>query len=199
MRCGRAEQSLRLIVDTIPGLVAIMTAEGEVELVNHRVLEYFGRTLEELKRWGTSDAVHPDDLPGVVAAWRRSVETAPPTISSTASGAPTAPIGGSSHAVIRSATRRGAWSGWYNLLTDIDERKQSEERLRRSEADLLEAQGHLRAENQVLREEIDHAFMFEEIVGSSPVLQAVLSSITKVAPTDSTVSRYPARPAPARS
>jgi transcriptional regulator with GAF, ATPase, and Fis domain len=45
----------------------------------------------------------------------------------------------------------------------------------------------LRDENLVLREEIDHAFMFEEIVGSSPVLQAVLSSITKVAPTDSTV------------
>ena len=63
-------EGLRLIVDTIPGLVAIMTASGEVELVNHRVLEYFGRTLDELKHWGTSDSVHPDDLPGVVAAWR---------------------------------------------------------------------------------------------------------------------------------
>jgi formate hydrogenlyase transcriptional activator len=38
-----------------------------------------------------------------------------------------------------------------------------------------------------LREEIDQAFMFEEIVGTSPVLRAVLSSVVKVAPTDSTV------------
>jgi transcriptional regulator with GAF, ATPase, and Fis domain len=38
-----------------------------------------------------------------------------------------------------------------------------------------------------LREEIDRASMFEEIVGTSPALQAVLSRISKVAPTDSTV------------
>lgn len=42
-------------------------------------------------------------------------------------------------------------------------------------------------ENLALREEIDVARMFEEIVGSSPALQAVLSKVAKVAPTDSTV------------
>jgi transcriptional regulator with PAS, ATPase and Fis domain len=42
-------------------------------------------------------------------------------------------------------------------------------------------------ENLALREEIDIARMFEEIVGSSPPLQAVLSRVAKVAPTDSTV------------
>ena len=42
-------------------------------------------------------------------------------------------------------------------------------------------------ENLALREEIDITRMFEEIVGSSPPLQAVLSSVAKVAPTDSTV------------
>ena len=54
-----------------------------------------------------------------------------------------------------------------------EDRKQSEERMR--------------DENVALREQIDQAFMFEEIVGSSPALQTVLSSIVKVAPTDSTV------------
>jgi len=42
-------------------------------------------------------------------------------------------------------------------------------------------------ENLALREEIDISRMFEEIVGSSPALQAVLSQVAKVAPTDSTV------------
>jgi transcriptional regulator with GAF, ATPase, and Fis domain len=45
----------------------------------------------------------------------------------------------------------------------------------------------LHDENLALREQIDQTFMFEEIVGSSPALQTVLSSIVKVAPTDSTV------------
>ena len=42
-------------------------------------------------------------------------------------------------------------------------------------------------ENLALREEIDITRMLEEIVGSSPALQAVLSQVAKVAPTDSTV------------
>src|SRR5918996_1320923 len=75
---GVTEDGFRLIVETIPGLVAVMTPEGEVEHVNRQVLEYFGRTLEELKQWGTSDAVHPADLPSVVAAWQRAVETGLP-------------------------------------------------------------------------------------------------------------------------
>jgi len=41
-----SEESFRLIVETIPGLVAVMTTEGEVAHVNRQVLDYFGRTLE---------------------------------------------------------------------------------------------------------------------------------------------------------
>ena len=62
---------------------------------------------------------------------------------------------------------------WYVSCTDIEDRKRAEERLRQ--------------ENVALREEIDKASMFEEIVGTSPALQTVLSRISKVAPTDSTV------------
>ena len=61
---------------------------------------------------------------------------------------------------------------WFGSLTDIEDRKQAEERLRN--------------ENVVLREEIDTGAMFEEIVGTSPALQAVLAKVAKVAPTDST-------------
>src|SRR5271155_3781827 len=42
-------------------------------------------------------------------------------------------------------------------------------------------------ENLALREEVDRVCMFEEIVGASPALRAVLSRVSKVAPTDSTV------------
>lgn len=126
-------EGLRLIVDTIPGLVAILTARGELELANHRLLEYFGRTLDELKHWGTSDAVHPDDLPEAVATWKRSVETGTPYDFEhrlrRADGAYRwfqsrgHPLRDMEGRVIR----------WYNLLTDIDDRKQFEEALRKSE------------------------------------------------------------------
>src|SRR6202162_4499311 len=71
-----SEQSFRLIVDSIPGLVVTMTAVGELEFVSQQCLDYFGMTLDELKGWTTSDIVHPDDLSRVLATWRRSGEPA---------------------------------------------------------------------------------------------------------------------------
>jgi PAS domain S-box-containing protein len=75
-----SEQRFRRIVDTVPGYVCTLSAAGEVELVNRQVLEYFGKTPEELKNWATSDAVHPEDLPRVIDAWRHSVETGQPFV-----------------------------------------------------------------------------------------------------------------------
>src|SRR6202795_2396941 len=62
---------------------------------------------------------------------------------------------------------------WYVALTDIEDRKRAEQKLQQ--------------ENVALREEVDKASMFEEIVGTSKSLKAVLARIAKVAPTDSTV------------
>jgi len=56
------------------------------------------------------------------------------------------------------------------------------------ELELLREQlEQLDKENLVLREEVDKVFMFEEIVGTSPALQAVIARVSKVAPTDSAV------------
>ncbi len=45
------EQKLRQIVDTIPGIVCTLSATGEVQLLNRQILEYFGKTSDELKDW----------------------------------------------------------------------------------------------------------------------------------------------------
>ena len=58
---------------------------------------------------------------------------------------------------------------------------------KRAEAEIRELKDQLYRENLVLREEVDRASMFEEIVGASRPLKAVLARIAKVAPTDSTV------------
>jgi formate hydrogenlyase transcriptional activator len=68
----------------------------------------------------------------------------------------------------------------------------TQQRLARAELEsAFEAIKHLKDrlqdENLELREQIDQVFMFEEIVGSSPPLKAVLQSIRIVAPADSTV------------
>jgi len=58
---------------------------------------------------------------------------------------------------------------------------------RRAEAEIRALKDQLYRENLALRDEVDRASMFEEIVGTSKALNLVLSQIEKVAPTDSTV------------
>ena len=73
-----SELTLHNIVDGISALVAVLTPDGAVEFVNQQVLDYFGKTLEELKRWASTDAVHPDDLSNVVDVFKRSLESGRP-------------------------------------------------------------------------------------------------------------------------
>ena len=73
-----SERNSRLIVDSIPGLVALLAPTGEVEFVNPQVFEYFGQTLEELKQWGTNDTIHPEDLPHVIDVFGRAIAAGSP-------------------------------------------------------------------------------------------------------------------------
>jgi PAS domain S-box-containing protein len=129
----RRERDSRLLVDSIPGFIAAFTPGGELEFVNRPIFEYFGKTLEELKRWGTGGMTHPEDLPRAVELFTQSI----------ASGEPFEielrarrfdgvyrwfqsrgfPLQDTNGQIVR----------WYNLLIDIDERKRAEQELRRSE------------------------------------------------------------------
>jgi PAS domain S-box-containing protein len=73
------------------------------------------------------------------------------------------------------------------VCADITERMEAERALARAYEEIQLLKDQLQDENIALREEVDHASMFEEIVGTSPAVQRVLANIAKVAPTDSTV------------
>jgi PAS domain S-box-containing protein len=75
---SESERSSLLLVDSIPGLVALLAADGQLQFVNRQILEYTGRTLEELKQWGTGDTVHPEDLPHVIEVFTRSIGSGSP-------------------------------------------------------------------------------------------------------------------------
>ena len=56
------------IIDGLSAPIATTTADGRVDFANRQLLDYLGMSLEELKNWETSGAIHPDDLPRVVTA-----------------------------------------------------------------------------------------------------------------------------------
>jgi transcriptional regulator with GAF, ATPase, and Fis domain len=73
------------------------------------------------------------------------------------------------------------------LTKEVLERQRAEDELAKAFEEIKRLKDRLHDENVVLREQIDQVFMFEEMVGSSPALKTVLSSVVRVAPTESTV------------
>jgi PAS domain S-box-containing protein len=131
-----SELSWRQIVDNIPGLVATLGATGEVKFLNRQTLEYFGKTNEELKKWSLIGVVHPDDLPRVIEARKKSIEAGQIYgVEHRCRGAD----GAYRWFQVRGLPVRnaeGAITDWYLLLTDIDDRKNAEEALQSSERNL---------------------------------------------------------------
>ena len=70
---------------------------------------------------------------------------------------------------------------------DVTEQHHARAALEKAFEEIKQLKDELYRENLALKEEIDHASMFEEIVGTSKELRQVLVQVAKVAPTDSTV------------
>ena len=172
-RLKQQEAELRQVVDLAPQLIAVFGPQRERLYLNRMTLDYFGMTLGQWRETLPSNEVHPDDTERLRSQWGRAIS------SGTAfeiefrlrrnDGVYRWFL--SRHNPVRDD--QGKVLRWYAACADIDDRKRAEESLQR--------------ENAALREELNQASMFEEIVGSSEPLRKVLSQISKVAPSDSTV------------
>src|SRR5713226_297760 len=169
----KSEAELRTIIDAIPQLIIALGADGNFLSANQAVSEFTGLTKEELAPEGFREVFHPQDTErlrderdaaiarGAAFEYERQIRRKDGQYRWFL--AQYKPL----------LDERGEVTHWYVTGTDIDDRKQAEERTRQ--------------ENLALREEIDHSSMFEEIVGSSPALCNMLAQVARVAPTDSTV------------
>src|SRR5476651_2538390 len=168
------EAEFRQMLDFAPQLIAVYGPNRERLYANHVALDYAGVSLEEWRQTQAPGAfTHPDDRERELAYF---------------AGAQSNGSAGQLELRLRGGDGSYRWflarynsvrdnegqiRRWYVSCTDIDDRKVAEERLQE--------------ENVALREEVDKASMFEEIVGGSPALTAVLSQVSKVASSDSTV------------
>src|SRR5216683_3013321 len=171
------EQELRQLIDFLPEHVIVLDKDGALLHANKTMLDYSGYTLEQMKGGGDAARikrdVHPDDLDRVHGERAAGLSKA-------------VPFEMEKRLLDRNGQfrwflfryrpvfdREGSVVRWFASATDIEERKQAEDRVRN--------------EAVALREDIVRSSMFEEIVGSSAALRAILAKVSRVAPTDSTV------------
>ncbi len=183
----RQAGDLRMVIDTIPTMAWSALPDGCVDFLSQRWLDYTGLSTEQALNWGWKIAIHPDDLPGILEIFEKAVKSGQPF---EADGRFRRSDGEFRWFLFRASPLR-AESGevlkYYGTNTDLEERKRAELALLKAFEQINLLKDRLYKENLALKEEIDRSSMFEEIVGSSPALQTVLSSVLKVAPTDSTV------------
>ena len=169
----KSEAELRTIIDAIPQLIIAVGADGTFLYANQTVRDFTGLTKEEVRSGGFREVFHPEDSERFRADRDAAISRGVPFDYERRVRRRDGqyrwllvhynPLRDEAGDVIR----------WYATGTDIEDRKQAEERMRN--------------ENIALREEIDRFAMYEAIVGSSEALRRVLSEVSKVAPTDSTV------------
>src|SRR6266478_2856290 len=171
------ERELRQLVDSLPQHVLVLDAQGSILQVNRMMLDYLGRTLNEMQSPGTAERVtrdlHPDDVERVQSERAVGLSLGVPFEIEKRSLGKDGQFRWFLFRYKPLLDEKGQIAKWFVTATDIEDRKQAEERMRN--------------EAFALREEIDRTSMSEEIVGSSRPLRRVLAQVDKVAPTDSTV------------
>jgi formate hydrogenlyase transcriptional activator len=139
-----SEQRFRLIVDSIPGFVFTLSAAGKVELLNRQALEYFGTTIEEWKNSPNFSHVHPDDFPRVMDAYRRWLETGQPHDLELRQRRADGVYRWFQSRALPARDTEGRITGWYILLTDIDDRKRAEGELAKAFEEKAKSEAELR-------------------------------------------------------
>ena len=135
-----SERNLSQIINTIPALAWSARPDGSADFFNKHYLDYVGLSAEQCMDGGWTAAVYPDDLNGLIGAWRFMLD-------SDQAGECEARLrrfdGTYRWFLFRTNPLRdetGKTVKWYGTNIDIEDRKQAVEELRRSEAFLAQGQ-----------------------------------------------------------
>ncbi len=130
-----SEDRYRFLAETLPAQVWTARPDGALDYVSDRTAAYFGAPPEAVVGDGWQAMVHPDDLPGAGERWARSLATGEPYETEFRLRRHD---GADRWHLARAQAMRdaeGRITRWFGVNTDVQDHKEAEEALRRSEAD----------------------------------------------------------------
>ena len=141
--------NIQLLVDSIPALIHTSMPDGYLDYFNKPWLEYLGVTLDKVAGWNWTAFIHPEDLEGIVAAWRASLASGEIFEYETRVRRADGEYRWMFHQKVPLRDANGNIVKWYGASLDIEERKTAEEQLRRNTHALQRSEFYL-AEGQRL-------------------------------------------------
>jgi PAS domain S-box-containing protein len=132
----RAEDRLRLVIDTTPAMLHSARPDGSMDFFNRRWLEYVGHSLDEMCGWRWTKVVHPDDVEEEAARWRTSLATGEPFGAEVRVRRADGEYRRQLHHIVPAHDDEETIVKWYGSSIDVEDRRRAEEALRESEAEL---------------------------------------------------------------
>lgn len=136
----QAEDRIRLVVDTTPALIHTGRPDGYLDYFNQRWLEYLGLSLEDVCGWRWTNAIHPEDVGGILQKWRAALATGEPFETETRVRRADGAYRWMLHRKVPLRDSSGTILKWHGSSLDIEDRKQAEQALRLTESFLVHAQ-----------------------------------------------------------
>ena len=128
------EKELREIVETIPAMTVTITADGRDAFIGKRFSEYSGLSEEDARGSGWKVTVHPDDLDLYLRNWRPSLISGDPIEFETRVRRADGEYRWFLARAVAQKDEHGNILKWYEVLTDIEDRKRAEAVLRERES-----------------------------------------------------------------
>jgi PAS domain S-box-containing protein len=129
----KSEDRLRLVIDTIPAMAWSVLPDGTVDFLNQRWLDYAGVSMEQYVEAPTS-VIHPDDTPRALEKWRAAMAAGEPYEDEMRLRRADGQYRWFLIRTVPLRDEQGSIVKWYGTSTDIEERKQAEDTLRRNQA-----------------------------------------------------------------
>src|SRR5215469_6564904 len=134
---------LQLLIDSAPGLIHTSLPDGYLDFFNQTWLKYVGRSLEDLQGWKWTKCIHPDDVEGILQKWRESLATGESFLHEARVRRADGEYRWMLHHKVALRDEHTNIIKWYGSSIDIEDRKCSEEQLRRSAQELQRSEFYL--------------------------------------------------------